>query len=48
VTHEMGFAKEAGDLNIFMDDGVIVEQGGREIFTDAQEDRTRTFIKAIL
>ncbi len=48
VTHEMGFAKEAGDLNIFMDDGVIVEQGGRDIFTDAQEERTRTFIKAIL
>ena len=48
VTHEMGFAREAGDLNIFMDDGVIVEQGGHEIYSDAQEERTRAFIKAIL
>ncbi|MFC2153205.1 amino acid ABC transporter ATP-binding protein [Actinomycetota bacterium] len=48
VTHEMGFAREAGDLNIFMDEGTIVEQGGRDIFTDAQEERTRAFIEAIL
>lgn len=48
VTHEMGFAREAGDLNIFMDEGMIVEQGGREIYSDAQEDRTKAFIKAIL
>jgi len=48
VTHEMGFAREAGDLNIFMDEGVIVEQGGHEIYSDAREPRTRAFIKAIL
>ncbi|NNF08890.1 MAG: amino acid ABC transporter ATP-binding protein [Acidimicrobiia bacterium] len=48
VTHEMGFAREVGDLNIFMDEGNIVEQGGAEIFSDAQELRTRAFIKAIL
>ena len=48
VTHEMGFAREAGDLNIFMDEGVIVEQGGIEIYSDAQEERTRAFIEAIL
>ncbi len=48
VTHEMGFAREAGDLNIFMDDGMIVEQGGHEIYSDAQEPRTRAFIEAIL
>jgi ABC-type polar amino acid transport system ATPase subunit len=48
VTHEMGFAREAGDFNIFMDDGSIVEQGGKEIYTDAQHERTRAFIKAIL
>ena len=48
VTHEMGFAAEAGDLNIFMDEGVVVEQGGREIYKDAQEPRTRAFLKAIL
>ena len=48
VTHEMGFAREAGDFNIFMDEGSIVEQGGKEIYTDAQQERTRAFIKAIL
>ena len=48
VTHEMGFAREVGDFNVFMDDGVIVEAGGREIFTDAREERTREFIKAVL
>ena len=48
VTHEMGFAREVGDFNVFMDDGVIVEEGGREIFTDAREVRTREFIKAVL
>jgi ABC-type polar amino acid transport system ATPase subunit len=48
VTHEMGFAREAGDLNIFMDDGVIVEQGGRDIYRKASEPRTRAFLEAIL
>ena len=48
VTHEMGFGREIGDLNVFMDDGVIVEQGGRGIYTDATESRTRAFIKAVL
>ena len=48
VTHEMGFAKEVGDVNIFMDEGVIVEQGGRELYTDSREQRTRDFIKAVL
>ncbi len=48
VTHEMGFAREVGDLNVFMDEGVIVESGGPEIYTDANEDRTKAFIKAVL
>jgi ABC-type polar amino acid transport system ATPase subunit len=48
VTHEMGFAREAGDLNIFMDEGLIVEQGGHEIYENARELRTRAFIEAIL
>jgi ABC-type polar amino acid transport system ATPase subunit len=48
VTHEMGFAREIGDLNVFMDDGVIVEQGGREIFSTASHARTRRFIEAVL
>jgi ABC-type polar amino acid transport system ATPase subunit len=48
VTHEMGFAREVGDFNVFMDEGMIVEEGGREIFTEAKEPRTREFIKAVL
>ena len=48
VTHEMGFAKEAGDLNIFMDEGVVVETGGRELYDDARRQRTRAFLRAIL
>jgi ABC-type polar amino acid transport system ATPase subunit len=48
VTHEMGFAREIGDLNVFMADGSVVERGGREIFTDAKVERTRKFIEAVL
>ncbi len=48
VTHEMGFGEEVGDLNIFMDDGFVVEQGGREIYKNAQEPRTQEFLKSIL
>ena len=48
VTHEIGFAREVGDLNVFMDHGLIVERGGRELYTDAREPRTREFIKAVL
>jgi ABC-type polar amino acid transport system ATPase subunit len=48
VTHEMGFAKEIGDLNVFMEDGCVVEQGGREIFSEASLERTRKFIAAVL
>jgi polar amino acid transport system ATP-binding protein len=48
VTHEMGFAREVGTLNVFMDEGVVVETGGREIYSDATQDRTRSFIEAIL
>jgi ABC-type polar amino acid transport system ATPase subunit len=48
VTHEMGFAREIGDLNVFMDDGCVVERGGREIFSTAAHERTRRFIEAVL
>lgn len=48
VTHEMGFGREVGDLNVFMDDGLIVEQGGRELYTECREPRTRKFIEAVL
>lgn len=46
VTHEMGFAREVGDRIIFMDQGVIVEQGTPdEIFGNPKEDRTKQFLR---
>jgi polar amino acid transport system ATP-binding protein len=49
VTHEMGFAREAADDVIFMDGGVIVEEGKPgDIFTNPQHERTRAFLRAIL
>jgi polar amino acid transport system ATP-binding protein len=49
VTHEMGFAREVGDRIVFMDEGVIVEEGKPEkIFTDPQNERTRKFLSMIL
>lgn len=45
VTHEMAFARDVADQVIFMDDGVIVEQGDpREVIDHPQEDRTRQFL----
>ncbi len=49
VTHEMGFAREAADDVIFMDGGVIVEEGKpHEIFEHPEHDRTRAFLRAVL
>lgn len=49
VTHEMGFAREAADHVIFMDRGVIVEQGTPEqIFDSAENERTRSFLGMIV
>ena len=49
VTHEMGFAREAADDVIFMDQGQIVEEGKPEdIFDDPQHERTRAFLRAVL
>lgn len=49
VTHEMGFAKEAADDVIFMDHGMVVEEGTPEdIFERPQHERTRAFLRAIL
>lgn len=45
VTHEMNFAKAISDNAIFMDGGVIVEQG-TELFSDPKEERTRKFISS--
>ncbi|MER6524933.1 amino acid ABC transporter ATP-binding protein [Streptomyces sp. NPDC001508] len=49
VTHEMGFAREVGDSLVFMDDGVVVESGHpREVLTDPQHERTRSFLSKVL
>jgi len=49
VTHEMGFAKEVGDRLIFMDDGIIVEEGPPvEIFTNPKSPRAIDFFSKIL
>lgn len=49
VTHEMGFAREVGDRIIFMDGGVIVEQGSPEqIFGSPQHERTKDFLGKVL
>jgi len=49
VTHEMGFAKEVGDRMIFMDEGLIVEEGKPEdVFTNPVHPRTKEFFSKIL
>lgn len=49
VTHEMGFAKEVADKVIFMDDGVIVEQGApEEVLVNPSEERTKNFLSKVL
>ena len=46
VTHEMPFAKAVSNRVIFMDGGVIVEQGDpRDVFDDPKEDRTKQFLR---
>ena len=49
VTHEMGFAREVGDKLVFMDDGVIVEEGvPAEVLSNPQHERTRSFLSKVL
>ncbi len=49
VTHEMGFAREAADRVMMMDDGRIIEEGTPEhFFTAPAEERTRQFLSKIL
>ncbi|ROR25733.1 amino acid ABC transporter ATP-binding protein (PAAT family) [Mobilisporobacter senegalensis] len=48
VTHEMGFAREVADRVVFMDQGVIVEEGTpEEIFENPKEGRTKEFLKRV-
>ena len=49
VTHEMGFAKEVGDQVVFMDEGVIVEQGDpSQVLDHPREERTQRFLGLVL
>ncbi|NLW43929.1 MAG: amino acid ABC transporter ATP-binding protein [Syntrophomonadaceae bacterium] len=49
VTHEMGFAREVGDRVVFMDEGVIMEEGTpEEIFNNPRNPRTRSFLSKVL
>jgi polar amino acid transport system ATP-binding protein len=49
VTHEMGFAREVGDHLVFMDDGVIVEEGlPAEVLANPQHRRTQDFLSKVL
>ncbi|MER5395312.1 amino acid ABC transporter ATP-binding protein [Streptomyces sp. NPDC002599] len=49
VTHEMGFAREVGDSLVFMDGGVVVESGNpRDVLTDPQHERTKSFLSKVL
>jgi ABC-type polar amino acid transport system ATPase subunit len=48
VTHEMGFAKRVGDRLVFVSGGVVAESGGKEVLSDPQQERTKTFLEAVL
>ena len=49
VTHEMGFAREVADRIIFIDEGIIAEEGKPEdFFTNPQNERTKEFLSQVL
>ncbi|HOJ09705.1 MAG TPA: amino acid ABC transporter ATP-binding protein [Clostridiales bacterium] len=49
VTHEMGFAREVSDRVLFMDEGIIYEEGTpAQIFSNPQRSRTREFLSKVL
>ncbi|GAA3822296.1 amino acid ABC transporter ATP-binding protein [Nocardioides panacisoli] len=49
VTHEMGFAREVGNKLVFMDDGVVVEEGvPSEVLASPQHQRTQAFLSKVL
>ena len=49
VTHEMGFAREVADSLVFMDGGVVVEEGNpRDVLTNPQHERTKAFLSKVL
>ena len=49
VTHEMGFAKEVGDRVLFIDQGIVLEEGTpEEIFNHPRNPRTQEFLSKVL
>ena len=48
VTHELNFAREIGDFNVFMDEGLIVESGPRGFLDTCMNPRTKQFLAAVL
>jgi ABC-type polar amino acid transport system ATPase subunit len=48
VTHELNFARKIGDVNVFMEEGLVVETGGRDLFDSCRSPRTQQFIGAVL
>ncbi|WP_091229251.1 amino acid ABC transporter ATP-binding protein [Fontibacillus panacisegetis] len=49
VTHEMGFAREIGDRVLFMEQGIIIEEGApQQLFDQPQQERTRDFLSKVL
>ena len=49
VTHEIGFAREAGDTMVFIDGGVVVESGPpRDVLANPKQERTRAFLSKVL
>ena len=48
VTHELNFAREIGDFNVFMDEGQIAESGRRGFFDNCTNPRTKQFMAAVL
>ena len=48
VTHEMGFAREVADRVVFMDQGVVVEEGApNEVLLNPKEERTKSFLRRV-
>lgn len=48
VTHEMGFARDVASRVVFMENGVVVEEGkAKELFENPREERTRQFLSAM-
>ena len=49
VTHEMGFAREVADRVLFIDEGIVMEEGTpEEIFSNPQNERTKSFLSKVL